>query len=69
MSADKILLVDGKRVAIIQAYTHTYHVRFLKTGKVLEVHKSYVKSWKPTAKKKTVKKIKPKSNIQTSIKF
>lgn len=44
MSKIKLNLVDGKRVAIITSNTHTYNVRFIKSGKFMEIHKSYVKT-------------------------
>tara|TARA_R110000772_G_scaffold145445_2_gene255337 strand:- start:1629 stop:1832 length:204 start_codon:yes stop_codon:yes gene_type:complete len=65
--SDKINLVDGKQVAIIKSYPHTYHVRFVKSGKFLEIKKEYVKSWYPKSKKA---KPKPKpENPQQKINF
>lgn len=65
MIGQRIYLVDGKRVSIIKTYRHTYHVRFHKTGKLLEIHKRYLKTWIIKPKKK-VNKQKP-DNPQTSL--
>lgn len=40
----KLNLVDRKLVAIIKSNLHTYNVRFVKSGKFMEVHKSFVKT-------------------------
>jgi len=66
----RIYLVDGKRVAIIKSNTHTYNVRFVKSGIFMEVYKKYVISWfpKPTKKSSTPIPKKPK-NSQTSLDF
>jgi hypothetical protein len=68
MEKHRIFLVDGKQVAIIKSNEHTYNVRFIKSGKFLEVYKKYVISWYPKAKpqKKTPPK---KTNPQTSLDF
>ena len=52
MDKFKLNLVDGKRVAIIKSYPHTYHVRFVKSGKFMEIKKSYVKTVYVTPKKR-----------------
>lgn len=44
MEPIRLHLVDGKRVAIITSNTHTYNVRFIKSGKFMEIHKSFVKT-------------------------
>lgn len=40
----KINLVKGERVAIINSHTHTYDVRYVKSGKFGNVLKSLVKT-------------------------
>ena len=58
----KVFLVSGKAVKILRSYTHTYRVRFIKSGKEMEVHKKYVISW-------TVNKQKPIDRDQLAINF
>lgn len=67
MSKDRIFLVDGKRVAIIKANTHTYNVRFVKSGKFMEIAKKYVISWTPSDKEKPTKESKPNSQTRLDI--
>lgn len=54
----KVNLVDKKQVAIIKSNLHTYNVRFVVSGKFMEIHKSYVKTvyLENTPKLKTQKK-------------
>lgn len=63
----RIYLVDKKRVAIIKLNEHTYNIRFVKSGRFMEIYKRFVISWYPppaTPSKPTPKK--PK-NSQTSL--
>lgn len=57
MESIRIHLVDGKRVAIITSNLHTYNVRFVKSGKFMEIHKSFVKTinYTPKTQKKNRK--------------
>ena len=58
---ERIHLVDGKQIAIIKSNTHTYNVRFVKSGKFQEIYKKYVVTWYPKNKKPKpkLKKIDP----------
>ena len=60
----KIHIVDRKQVAIITANEHTYNVRFVKSGKFMEIKKEYVKTFIPKNKPK-----KEKKQSQTLIQF
>lgn len=50
MTKHRIFLVDRKQVAIIKSNEHTYNVRFVKSGKFMEIYKKYVKSYYPKPK-------------------
>lgn len=63
----RIHLVDGKKVAIIKSNEHTYNVRFVKSGKFQEIHKSFVVTWYPK-QQKPKPKTKP-DNFQTRMDF
>ena len=68
----RCFLVDGKRVSIITSTSHTYNVRFVKSGIFMDVKKCYVKTWYPKPKKVIPKKpiIKTETkNSQTELKF
>lgn len=67
MSDFKIFLVDNKRVAIIKSNTHTYNIRFVKSGKFMEVHKKYVVSYTP--KPSSSKPIPQRGNQQIKLNF
>lgn len=63
----RIFLVDRKQVAIIHSTEHTYCVRFVKSGKFMDVKKEYVKSWYPKFKKTKSSPLptKPKNSQQS----
>ena len=69
MANTRIFLVDGKQVAIILATEHTYHVRFVKSGKFMEVYKKYVISYYPKAKKQKKVAIPKEVNPQQKLIF
>lgn len=60
----RIYMVNKLAVEIIERHTHTFLVRFIKTGKISSVGKKYVKSFIP--KKKPQKII---NNNQTKFNF
>jgi hypothetical protein len=65
---DRIFLVKGEQVAIIKSNPHTYNVRFVKSGKFMEVYKHFVISWYPDkSKRKPLPATKPKTNNQSSL--
>ena len=68
MEKIKINMVDRKAVAIIKSNTHTYNVRFIKSGKFMEVKKCYVKSVYITPKHKSIyKSEKPITQTQLNL--
>lgn len=72
MAKLRIFHIDGKRVSIISSDAHTYHVRFMKSGKHMQVYKKYVKTFyakNHTPKKKTQKKPKKDLGNQQQLKF
>lgn len=69
MTKIKLNLVDGKRVAIIKSNTHTYNIRYIKSGKFAEVYKRFVKTIYVDSKSKKKSKPKPNNNGQLNINF
>jgi hypothetical protein len=69
MKKHRIFLVDGKQVAIIKSNEHTYNVRFVKSGKFMEIYKKYVVSWWVPANKPSKPKPPKPQDPQTELDF
>lgn len=52
--------INKKAVKILERYTHTYLVQFIKSGKFASVSKQFVKSFKKEYKPKTLTQLKLK---------
>lgn len=53
-----IYTVNNKAVKILQKYTYTYLVEFIKSGKISSVNKNFVKSFKKTYNAKNINQLK-----------
>lgn len=62
----RIYTVDGKRVEIVERFTHTTTVKFVKSGQTINVRSDFVKSFIPS-QKKTTKKGPSKNDGQTKL--